>query len=1023
MATITLLYADGFRASKQHRRGSSGEIVTEDYERRTWFSFAPRDAGDIRELSALLTNLEGQGDTFVILGVPKEGIEPGSEVRRLLYKDTENGQGPYFKEADDGQPWLVLDIDRLPCPPDLDPVNEPENAVVYALSRLPDEFASATCHWQLSASAGVDSGGLIKMHLWFWLDRPVKVHSLRQWARVVNDRAGLQLIDPAPFNPVQPIYTAAPVFLDHLTDPVAQRSGLREGHLETVAIDLPRQEELHSSSVQQVPSAYHGHELEYWLTRIGDHQGGHGFHEPCLHAAMSYVQHGGRNPSHLKQKLQEAILGADATNHSQSEIQDRAGDQHLDSLIQWAFERFETQGPHFASDPLSVEEATAKLQETIQDFGDGVFGNMGRHGFELLHSSVPHIGLRRGIRAAAGLGKTSAVEAMLLRHIDKVRRSTIEFYVPTHELADEIAGRLDEQDVPVTVIRGRDRTGDDDHPLCRKNKAAGRMSAAGVNVRKNLCGIDSPPSERCEHFEGCPYLAQFQNLQSGVRVMAHNYLFLNRVQELDEPDFIIIDEAFHDKASQEREFPLSELLAEVNGEDIEHRALKRELHDMLSSGAPLLSALLQLGIDEARLNAARNDENRTQGRSSAIAQRRGLTGDAALPDYKIALLFDRLAKEIGFEREQCHAVWVREGKVHLGWREDLRLGEHTIMLVLDADLDETIMQRILERGEIIRIEVERNAEVIQVRNRTVGNYWLSGDGDPELGQQRLSELKRLIGREVERHPDKVLVVSPKKVRRAITEDEGDLKHPTDHEGATYIHFHKLRGVDSFKDYETVIIIGRHQPPDYAIEDAGRALWWDDPLPLRLDQQLKKEDRGYRMRSGENASAKVMVHPDNRIQRGLELKRECETLQAIDRLRLVHNENPKKVIVVSNIVLDLTVDRLVTWDELMEVPPRILLAWRRSGGVLPLKPSYLHEKFSDIWSSERNARNDVQGHSKRQELLTNIIRENGVLLFRYRTNPRGGNWSHALLDTNISDPRLALEEALSCPVAAFEVDEG
>ena len=88
-----------------------------------------------------------------------------------------------------------------------------------------------------------------------------------------------------------------------------------------------------------------------------------------------------------------------------------------------------------------------------------------------------------------------------------------------------------------------------------------------------------------------------------------------------------------------------------------------------------------------------------------------------------------------------------------------------------------------------------------------------------------------------------------------------------------------------------------------------------------------------MRDGSSHGALVEVHPDPRVQEFVEQVREQEIAQAIDRLRLVHREVPAEVFVLSNIVLPVTVDRLVNWRGLM--PSRLDVAAARLDGVLPL----------------------------------------------------------------------------------------
>ena len=75
--------------------------------------------------------------------------------------------------------------------------------------------------------------------------------------------------------------------------------------------------------------------------------------------------------------------------------------------------------------------------------------------------------------------------------------------------------------------------------------------------------------------------------------------------------------------------------------------------------------------------------------------------------------------------------------------------------------------------------------------------------------RRLEELRCIIRREAEQTPGETLVVTNKKVRCALTgEDRHErLRDPGEVEGATITHFGSIRGIDTFKDYQTVLIDG------------------------------------------------------------------------------------------------------------------------------------------------------------------------------------------------------------------------
>ena len=94
-----------------------------------------------------------------------------------------------------------------------------------------------------------------------------------------------------------------------------------------------------------------------------------------------------------------------------------------------------------------------------------------------------------------------------------------------------------------------------------------------------------------------------------------------------------------------------------------------------------------------------------------------------------------------------------------------------------------------------------------------------------------------------------------------------------------------------------------------------------------------------MRDGSRQSMKVKVHPDRRVQAVVEQVREAEMVQAIDRLRLIHSEREKTVVILCNIPLDLPVDELVTWRELVGDGRLVktLEICEQNGWGLPLAP--------------------------------------------------------------------------------------
>ena len=178
----------------------------------------------IEALSTLLTELAGQPHSCLIRGAfvgddvasPRdaEQFKPGF-VRKAL---------DYF----DDQPLhtVMIDVDGY-HPFAWDPLTHPLEAIEeFITTQLPPEWHNRAYHWHLSSSFGHPSkaeGGL-RVHLWFWLARPLTSAQLKAFAKVTNLPA-----DTALFNPVQAHFTANAYLEPGVTDPIAKRSGFVPG--------------------------------------------------------------------------------------------------------------------------------------------------------------------------------------------------------------------------------------------------------------------------------------------------------------------------------------------------------------------------------------------------------------------------------------------------------------------------------------------------------------------------------------------------------------------------------------------------------------------------------------------------------------------------------------------------------------------------------------------------------------------------------------------------------------------------
>jgi len=359
--SITLLVCgQGHLASKQFSRNESGDIVKLGYNSGTHFGVTERTVAGIGALSMLLSAMEYLPNVFVIRGKLLNPPAPEKGIRRL----NEN-----FTTPETGRRWVLIDFDKIDLPDRLD-LRENVHAVIeYLVSLLPPDFHDASYHYQLSSSAGMGDPHKASAHVWFWLSEPWPDAKLKAWGKAVNDRLGYSLVDTSLFQAVQAHYTAAPVF-EGVENPFPARSGLVEKARDGVSI-----REITASLRPQKRSAgavEPGPGFEGWLSRIGDHAGGEGFHEPIISAIASYVSTHGRQETDVEalyETVRAAVLSADGSRHSADEIADRASREHIIPAIEGALEKFGDQPTSRRRSRLVPGVAPAPRAESLDSKG------------------------------------------------------------------------------------------------------------------------------------------------------------------------------------------------------------------------------------------------------------------------------------------------------------------------------------------------------------------------------------------------------------------------------------------------------------------------------------------------------------------------------------------------------------------------------------------------------------------------------------------------------------------------------
>jgi hypothetical protein len=1042
MTKITVLRVSekGKQAAKTICLDESGNIPKPKFNAGTWFHYSQKEVKGIKELSTFLLTLAHDNQALLIRGELAPCQDPKKLVRRIGVKG--HGKDGFFQSSPAGQPWILLDFDGITTPSAISFITNPNQAIEYLISLLPPYFQGVSYHYHLSSQAGLDDGKTIRAHLWYWLDQPVTENKLRIWAKNIDPTE--KLIDHNLFQEVQAHYTADPVFKG-VTDPFPKnRSGFVKGKTDAVAfpaISVPTF--AYSSEVTGLTPT---EAFIHYISAVGDHEGGMGFRIPLRQASWYYVLENGvegTDKAALKQKLREVIAKADQSKHTPNEIHFKASDAFLNGLIDGAIAKFGAKGktgkieglePHYQHKKmLSAKEAGAELETLVRSYFD----------------SPRHM----AIRAGAGLGKTTQVIAGLANLW--MHGKKIELYVPSHKLAEEVAGKLSYhpfkkayfswQSSPKSkgkgmaptgiqwqVIRGRNYLTKGGDPHCLKSDIASALSERGLPVFPNLCRSGT---QSCEYYGECDYIKQF-NSEYDVRVYPHSYLGLDRgFLDKEMPDLAAIDESFY----QTLLVGLDPKLKPISLSEIKAAEWPEELRKTLllyPPDEPLLSYLRsQLGEDgaidcidwaTAEYTAPANTGIIALPQSEQLEIAKKLKGKSRLDSFLWVLKTELLAG-----RDECHGIVFQEhdkekNKVEgflLNYRRPItrfvgaNQGEavEVPVLAIDADLTPLVHREFFPNTEFHEISTERKCHVVQCYSTKNSKASFTFDKD---GEKRIAGVQSIIDRVSSDHT--TLVFGPQVITGNPDIEPVIKPRVTVPIDSALAHFNAIRGIDVHKEKDAIIVISRNQPSVAGVERVARALWFDAEEPLKLGvATFCEEARGYRTRAGYMVGVNVEVHPDPRVQILLELIREAETLQGIDRLRLVHIKKPKRVFLLSNLVLDLTVDNLFSWDEMIEGTTKLNDAWNELDGVLPLSVKWLSDKFPSLFSTEDIAKSYLKPLCQLGQLSNKLFIWDSTLLHLYAYTGKTGPPARCLSTYGLSKTKTHLETLLCKAITSIE----
>jgi len=553
------------------------------------------------------------------------------------------------------------------------------------------------------------------------------------------------------------------------------------------------------------------------------------------------------------------------------------------------------------------------------------------------------------MRVTAGLGKTATALRVISRYGQGLlARGHVLIYVPTLDLAERAHADFCAlaPGLPSRVIRGRDAFRPDERAkkMCDRADIARKISGFVPSVTQALCRgqdpngafIHSPCALKC------PYLEQKDVRGPHVVFLSHAYLTVDAPVDRDYPVALrVIDEKVWPTLINTSNLSIDDFMRAPPRSFSESLydelcSTKAAIVDGLQRDLPLHDHLCRSGIDTERLLRLAQAEARARNyldigpwQSTETVRFRVETFDekSFIASRQRQKILERLA-----EKETGHCVGLKlselptdHGSQRVAQSSSMgKIDRDAPLLLLDADADSDITQRIAPGAEFVTIQSPPVADIVQISDLTLSNSWLLHS---EFGARRLTGVLKILKREIEKAAEGgVLVVATKAVLCALHAQIGRLVGEDDEEGLrqpllgaeTRWFGPRIQGVNDFEKFAAIVVIGRLQPGIDDVAKAARAVFSKDYIPIatHVSGPLPAAEAGILMADGTVRAALRRAHPDSRAQAILAQSRECATLQAIARLRLISPNRMKRVVILSNLPLqDFPVTRLSTFTAL------------------------------------------------------------------------------------------------------------
>jgi DNA-directed RNA polymerase subunit L len=552
----------------------------------------------------------------------------------------------------------------------------------------------------------------------------------------------------------------------------------------------------------------------------------------------------------------------------------------------------------------------------------------------------------------AGAGKTRTMYKVLSEYLNANENVKVAIFLKTHEMIEEFVSAMNE-----SINQHNQRQIDEKGFVGKKSQYSYKHRAHVIKGQMKLCHqfgkdkiseaeIDSMGTSICNdcfyNFEdSCDYLNQFKEYMGvlgNVRIYTHNRLFKKSKKDSGfKADYVIVDEDIVSMMTD-----VDETLLTIK--ESEHSSLTAIIASVTDGNTLLdasVSASIQLEHDyevvEKELEEIKDKISKLYARSngasvfsaqSNMSKLKNLLSTQKTKKKELALIEELMYLSCGNKLQSRH-VWIQQRVDRITQQKEavrLTFGKtkqilaeykNASMLYLDASGEQVVIDTLFDKQfqiEHLRVAQQNNAKVYQVSNHSFSKSSFADDSESKKIDALCEYIDVLdtkkcgLIRYNRINTDKQFFKKLDEKINAINGDDDCIGW-----------FGNVRGINRFEKCDTLIVVGQHRIADYGIFNLSQLIFREDITDAKqqleevcYSKYLAKElmTKVYRMKDGVHSEIAQYEYKTAECRWTSNHFDKAETYQAIHRLRLLHGDDDKTLLIFSNAVLDVSVDALL-----------------------------------------------------------------------------------------------------------------